>query len=121
MNVRACYYCERTLNVVRNGDLLDATWDHVIPRSKGGSNRMDNMVRACRECNTMKGDVMPEVWSAALALFPNWWEKPGGAVELGRHLQSLRPDTEATDWPWLKELRAWNANHSTKEASCFFE
>ena len=30
--------------------------DHVIPRSKGGSNGMDNLVLCCRECNTLKAD-----------------------------------------------------------------
>jgi 5-methylcytosine-specific restriction endonuclease McrA len=30
--------------------------DHVVPRSKGGSHTWDNVVAACRRCNTRKED-----------------------------------------------------------------
>ncbi len=29
--------------------------DHVIPRSKGGTDDIDNLVLACRGCNFLKG------------------------------------------------------------------
>lgn len=32
-----------------------ATMDHLIPKSKGGTNRRDNFVVACRSCNTKRG------------------------------------------------------------------
>ena len=32
------------------------TWDHVVPRSKGGRNSWDNLVTACQSCNQKKGD-----------------------------------------------------------------
>lgn len=31
------------------------TTDHVIPRSLGGSDRLDNLVLACVACNSRKG------------------------------------------------------------------
>jgi 5-methylcytosine-specific restriction endonuclease McrA len=34
--------------------------DHVIPRSKGGPHAWDNVVAACRPCNTRKRDRMLE-------------------------------------------------------------
>jgi 5-methylcytosine-specific restriction endonuclease McrA len=34
--------------------------DHVIPRSKGGPHAWDNVVAACRPCNTRKRDHMLE-------------------------------------------------------------
>ncbi len=34
--------------------------DHVIPRSKGGSHAWDNVVAACRPCNTAKRDRLLE-------------------------------------------------------------
>ncbi len=34
--------------------------DHVIPRSKGGPHAWDNVVAACRPCNTAKRDRMLE-------------------------------------------------------------
>jgi 5-methylcytosine-specific restriction endonuclease McrA len=38
---------------------LDLTLDHVIPRSRGGSNAWDNLVAACADCNRKKGDRTP--------------------------------------------------------------
>ena len=43
-----CYYCGIT-------DKL--TIDHVIPRSKGGTNKRINKVLACAVCNTLKSSL----------------------------------------------------------------
>jgi 5-methylcytosine-specific restriction endonuclease McrA len=34
--------------------------DHVVPRSRGGLHSWDNVVAACRRCNTRKEDRLPE-------------------------------------------------------------
>jgi hypothetical protein len=36
--------------------------DHVKPRSRGGLDRMDNLVTACPSCNSSKRDRTPEEW-----------------------------------------------------------
>lgn len=36
----------------------DLTFDHVIPRSKGGQTSWDNIVTACRSCNLQKGSKL---------------------------------------------------------------
>ncbi len=46
-----CQYC---------GSTKDLTLDHVIPRSKGGRSSWDNLVSACKNCNSKKGDFTPE-------------------------------------------------------------
>lgn len=38
----------------------DLTFDHVIPRSKGGGTNWGNIVAACQCCNTKKGNKMPD-------------------------------------------------------------
>src|SRR5687768_11233339 len=45
-----CQYC---------GSREELTFDHVIPRSKGGQTTWDNVVAACSPCNLRKGDRMP--------------------------------------------------------------
>lgn len=47
-----CAYCLRPFSAA-----LIATMDHVRPKSKGGTNRMDNLVLACSPCNQLKGDL----------------------------------------------------------------
>lgn len=46
----ACVYCG-------TGDNL--TFDHLIPRSKGGRTTWENIVTACEPCNLRKGGRMP--------------------------------------------------------------
>ena len=45
-----CGYC---------GERAD-TWDHVLPRSRGGAEVWVNMVAACGPCNWAKADRTPE-------------------------------------------------------------
>lgn len=56
-----CTYCGR---VSKN-----LTKDHVIPRSKGGSNDTDNIVLACANCNEVKADRTPVQWCRSILEF----------------------------------------------------
>ena len=47
----SCQYCG-------SGD--DLTFDHVIPRSKGGRTTWQNVTTACAPCNLRKGNKMPD-------------------------------------------------------------
>lgn len=54
-----CFWCD--------GDMADQpTIDHYIPLSKGGSNFPENIVMACRSCNSSKRDKMPDEFIAYL-------------------------------------------------------
>jgi hypothetical protein len=33
----------------------EATIDHMVPRSRGGSGKIDNLTLSCRSCNSKKG------------------------------------------------------------------
>ncbi|MGB3721098.1 MAG: HNH endonuclease, partial [Hyphomicrobiaceae bacterium] len=46
-----CQYC---------GSKEDLTFDHVVPRSKGGQTRWENVTTACAACNLAKGGEMPD-------------------------------------------------------------
>lgn len=43
-----CQYCSTKVSK------YSATIDHVVPKSRGGKNTWDNLVLACKECNTIK-------------------------------------------------------------------
>ncbi|HEX9776258.1 MAG TPA: HNH endonuclease [Actinomycetota bacterium] len=45
-----CQYCGSTAENV----------DHVIPRSRGGTHTWENVVAACKRCNTRKEDRLPK-------------------------------------------------------------
>ena len=36
--------------------------EHIIPRAKGGTNRLSNLSIACRKCNLEKGSLLPDEW-----------------------------------------------------------
>jgi len=46
-----CQYC---------GTHEDLTLDHVVPKSRGGLTKWDNLTTACKRCNSRKGDFLPE-------------------------------------------------------------
>lgn len=53
----ACQYC---------GSPEDLTFDHVLPRSKGGRTSWENIVTACAPCNLSKGGRTPKEAHMAL-------------------------------------------------------
>jgi 5-methylcytosine-specific restriction endonuclease McrA len=48
----------------------DLTLDHVLPRSRGGPTRWENVVACCRRCNASKRDRTPEEANMRLARPP---------------------------------------------------
>ncbi len=50
---QACEYCEKT---------SDLSWDHIIPRSKGGPDTADNLILCCKSCNSSKGSKGIYAW-----------------------------------------------------------
>jgi 5-methylcytosine-specific restriction endonuclease McrA len=48
-----CYY---------NPDHVATTMDHVVPISRGGPDILENVVPACKSCNSRKADRTPEEW-----------------------------------------------------------
>jgi 5-methylcytosine-specific restriction endonuclease McrA len=66
-----CQYCNQKLPA------SDLTFDHVIPRSRGGRSRWDNVVAACSPCNLKKANKMPRqcgMHPLVVPAAPNVWQ-----------------------------------------------
>ncbi len=55
-----CQYCGRSAENV----------DHVVPRSRGGAHEWENVVAACRRCNSRKKDRTPAEAAMTLSRHP---------------------------------------------------
>lgn len=59
-----CRYCGCQITALREWHHWAKRWvglihvDHVIPRCKGGTDELDNLVTACRTCNLAKYDKL---------------------------------------------------------------
>lgn len=61
---KKCFYCEIPL------EIETATLDHVLPKSKGGSSKLENLVIACFECNNKKN---AKLWvQHPIESYKNW-------------------------------------------------
>ncbi|QED25752.1 HNH endonuclease [Microvenator marinus] len=52
------------------------TFDHVLPRSRGGQTTWENIVTSCEPCNRRKGDLTPleaEMPLLSKPKEPKWW------------------------------------------------
>ncbi|MFT5201075.1 MAG: 5-methylcytosine-specific restriction endonuclease McrA [Candidatus Aldehydirespiratoraceae bacterium] len=73
-----CQYC----------GAVGETIDHVLPRSRGGRHTWDNVVAACRRCNSTKRDRLLVDTTMRLARVPGppppstWIEVAAGSVPL---------------------------------------
>jgi 5-methylcytosine-specific restriction endonuclease McrA len=77
-----CQYCGCALNY-KNSSI-----DHVMPRSRGGSNSWDNIVSACKPCNRRKGNRTPEEAGMPLHSKP---EPPTRAAIIHSMLSARKP------------------------------
>ncbi|GAC1541898.1 MAG: HNH endonuclease [Herpetosiphon sp.] len=60
----SCQYCGATPGV----DAL--TLDHILPRAQGGHTTWDNVVAACRSCNGLKANRVPQAANLTLRCTP---------------------------------------------------
>ena len=64
-NGKTCWYCGQNVSVCGK---LSA--DHIFPRVRGGTNNGDNLIMACRHCNSSKGDKDLLAWYYEQGKFP---------------------------------------------------
>ncbi len=68
-----CRYCEKPLVPIGAEDLSDyfgmalPTVEHLPPRSRGGTDALDNLALACARCNATKRALTEDEYRAWLA------------------------------------------------------
>ena len=80
-----CQYC---------GDSEDLTFDHLIPRSKGGRTTWQNVVTACSPCNLTKGGMLP----AQARMFPRQPPRQPTVIELRERGRKFPPNYLHDSW-----------------------
>jgi len=53
-----CVYCDTDLKS-RFNDWMSIEIDHIVPKSKGGSDDLDNRATSCSACNSFKHSYIP--------------------------------------------------------------
>lgn len=93
-----CQYCAQEFKT----HLL--TFDHVIPRCKGGKTSWDNIVASCRSCNTVKGSKLPH----ECGMHPRQTPREPSIYDLQRKGQKFPPNFLHESWGdflyWDSEL-----------------
>lgn len=94
-----CQYCAN--KVPRH----DATYDHVVPRSQGGTTKWENIVIACVPCNQKKGGRTPEQAKMRLLSTPI---RPKMLPDARRVTLSWQKGMPVSWQSWLKAYSYWN-------------
>lgn len=55
-----CHFCGRSFKP------KELTMDHVVPLIRGGKSTKQNIVPACKECNSKKKNMLPVEWEEFL-------------------------------------------------------
>ena len=114
-NNNNCLYCGATTRL---------SVDHLIPRLEGGTDNADNLIPACRSCNSSKGAKDMVLWLIAKKGFPallvlrrylklaaHWCERHNAMLTpwIRANDQILPFDKQAlrVKWPQPRELRLW--------------
>ncbi|WP_146890922.1 HNH endonuclease, partial [Acetobacter oeni] len=84
----SCQYCNDHLPT------HELTFDHVIPRSKGGKTSWDNVITACGSCNLLKADHLPQ----EIRMFPRRRPAQPTTWELQENGRAFPPNYLHESW-----------------------
>lgn len=90
-----CMYCGKELT------LSTLTYDHYMPKSKGGLHRWDNVVASCKDCNSKKDNKVGKMTPKRLPWTPTFFE----LLDI-RKKYPLKVDHE----DWIQFLPHWTGD-----------
>jgi 5-methylcytosine-specific restriction endonuclease McrA len=83
-----CQYCSSRFHP------QDLTFDHVVPRSRGGRTTWENVVTSCSSCNLTKGNKLP----AAAGMRPMTAPEEPSVFKLQDHGRAFPPNFLHESW-----------------------
>lgn len=95
---KKCCYCAKTLTT------FELTYDHVIPRAKGGKSEWKNIVLSCKPCNARKADKTPGEAGMRLLVQPSRPEWKGSGT-----LCVMAPAPMPVSWQQLIDRAFWDS------------
>jgi len=104
-----CQFCGN------HGSRSTLTFDHWIPRSKGGKTTWDNIVTACYNCNNKKGTQNKKRWKPrATPKRPTYME----LINKAKHHPIIIPDVRWVpylQWQGVIKVHNWKENYIYEE------
>ena len=99
--MKLCSYC--------NKDFERIQVDHIIPRSKNGTDIQENLTYACRKCNAQKKDKTLEEFLLLKKI--KYFKKSENVIlnnKIHHKMRGIRLDEE--NWGWLNSIKrgTWN-------------
>lgn len=92
----SCQYCGK------RHTSHDLTFDHVIPRSRGGKTSWENIATACGVCNFKKGNMLP----ADCGMFPIRQPFAPTSIQLQQNGRAFPPNYLHESW---RDYLYWDA------------
>lgn len=94
-----CQYCRKRVS------RAEATYDHVLPRSKGGRTGWDNIVISCLKCNQRKGGRTPAEARMDLKTLPGKPTRLPDGLRITLRFEKGMPHS----WQnWLRDMTYWH-------------
>ncbi len=91
----SCPYCDVRMDSTVAG--REPTWDHIVPRDRGGSDESANCVVACARCNLDKNAFLLEEWHSVLIRECDHRSKfVGRVLHLMRHKEQVTRASNGT-------------------------
>jgi len=101
--LRDRFHCQYCGDRFRTEDL---TFDHVVPRSRGGRTTWTNIVTACQSCNLAKGNRLP----GETGMFPRMRPVQPSTFQLQENGRAFPPNFLHESWSdflyWDSELES---------------
>jgi hypothetical protein len=96
-----------------NGEEVMLTKDHIMPKSKGGSNTIDNYQTMCSVCNWGKGNQYDEC--EELVEIEKKLKKMDNEIIINIEDIKNAPDNSITDVETIRQIALWGIKNNSNE------